>query len=147
MADSSAYLRLVIDGTDYLLPGAASVAIEQRDKLTPEPGAGPIVAWRETRAGRWPAYGLTRAFEFSRPGKWQRAVFLAAAPHPIGVVAEEVQLLGRVEMHIAPFAPLGAPPTPFGHFFNAAWVDGSHVTFVIDPRAVAGFLARRAGTA
>lgn len=138
MADSSQYLRLVIDGTDYLLPSAASLAIEQRDSLAP--GSGSVAAWRQGRAARWPAYALHKSFQLGLPGKWQRAVFLDARPHPVGIVAEEVQLLGRVEMHVAPFAPLGPPPTPHGHFFNAAWVDGTRVTFVIDPRPLAGYL-------
>ncbi len=148
MADVGQYLRLVLDGADYLLPSTASVAIEQRDALVPaENGADPVLAWRQTRSGRWPAYGLNASFAVSRPAHWQRAVFLDAAGQPIGVVADEVNLLGRGDMHVAPFRPLGAPPTRFGHLFNAAWVDGYRITFVIDPRSLAGFLRSLGGAA
>lgn len=145
MADSNQYLRVVLEGADYLLPSAASLAIEQREALLPQGGAGPLVAWRQGRSGRWPAYGLTSAFTLARSAHWQRAVFLDVAGQPIGIVAEEVHLLGRPDMHIAPFTPLGAPPTRFGHFFNAAWVDGARVTLVIDPRSVGEFLKSAGG--
>lgn len=145
MADSSQYLRVVLDGTDYLLPSAASVAIEQRDGMVLESGSGPVVAWRQTRAGRWPAYGLDAAFRPMRPARWQRAVFLEAAGQTVGLVAEDVNLLGRTDMHVAPFAPLGAAPTRFGHWFNAAWVDGHRVTLVLDPRSLLGYLRSLGG--
>lgn len=140
MADSSQYLCLVLEGTEYLLPGSASVAIEQRDVLLPADNAGPLVAWRQTRQGRWPAYGLSASLRPSRPGGWQRAVFLDSGAVPLGVVADEVHLLGRTDLHVTPFAPLGPSPTRFGHFFNAAWVDGHKVTFVLEPRSLVAFL-------
>lgn len=134
------YLRVVLDGADYLLPSAASLAIEQREALLAQSGTGAVVAWRQTRNGRWPAYGLSAAFAPKRPAHWQRAVFFDAGGQPVGLVADEVHLLGRPDMHVAPFRPLGVAPTRFGHFFNAAWVDGTRVTLVVDPQCLGAFL-------
>lgn len=148
MADPSQYLRVVLDGMDYLLPSAGSVAIEQRDGLlAADNTTGPVVAWRQGRNGRWPAYGLNASFEFCRPTRWQRAVFLDAGGQPVGLVADDVTLLGRGDMHVAPFTPLGPAPTRFGHLFNAAWVDGHRITFVIDGRSLAAYLRSRGGGA
>jgi hypothetical protein len=147
MADSNQYLRIVLDGAGFLLPSAASIAIEQRDGLMPDDGNGAVVAWRQARNGRWPAYGLTASFQPGRPKKWQRALFLEVGGRAVGLVAEEVSLLSQTDMHVAPFAPLGAPPTRFGHFFNAAWVDGPRIMFVVDPRALGGFLQSLGGVA
>ena len=80
------------------------------------------------------------AFRPASPTLWQRAVFLETNKQPVGLVAEEVNLLGRTDMHVAPFAPPGPAPTPYGHWFNAAWVDGSRITLVIDPRVLLQFL-------
>lgn len=140
MADSSQYLCLLLEGTEYLLPSTASVAIEQRDAMTPETGLGAVVAWRRTRQGRAPAYGLNALFQLSRPANWQRAVFLDGGASSVGLVVDDVRLLGRAELHVVPFMPLGAPPTRFGHLFHGAWVDGHSVTFVLEPRSLIGFL-------
>ena len=147
MADSSKYLCFVLQGTEYLLPSAASVAIEQRHVLFDDAGPGPVVAWRQTRQGRWPAYGLDASFNPGRPKEWQRAVFLEADGRPVGLVTEEVHLLGRSDIQVTPFVPLGPPPTRFGHLFNAAWVDGHKVTLVVDPRGLVGFLRGLGGAA
>ena len=147
MADSSQYLCLVLENTEYLLPSIGSVAIEQRDAMTPENGLGSVVAWRQTRQGRWPAYGVNASFQVSRPAQWQRAVFLDAGANSVGLVADDVRLLGRTDIHVVPFTPLGAPPTRFGHLFNAAWVDAQSVKFVLDPRALVGFLRGLGGVA
>jgi hypothetical protein len=146
MADSSQYLCLILDQEEFLLPSVASVAIEQRDALTPDNGLGAVVAWRQTRQGRWPAYGLNASFQVSRPTRWQRAVFLAGDTAPVGLVADDVRLLGRTDLRVASFAPLGPSPTPLGHLFNAAWVDGQRVTLVIDPRSLAAYLRGLGGT-
>jgi hypothetical protein len=140
MADSSQYLRIVLDGSDYLLPSAASVAIEQRDSMALERTPGRVVAWRQSRSGRWPAYGFDAAFRPASPEHWQRAVFLETSRQPVGLVADDVNLLGGTDMHVAPFAPPGPAPTRYGHWFNAAWIDGTRVTLVIDPRALVQFL-------
>lgn len=147
MADSSQYLCLILEDNEYLLPSVASLAIEQRDALSADNGLGAIVAWRRTRLGRWPAYGVNAFFQVGRPASWQRAVFLDAGPSSVGLVADDVRLLGRTDMHIVPFTPLGAPPTQFGHLFDAAWVDGANVRFVLNPRALAGFLRSLGGVA
>lgn len=140
MADPSQYLCLVLEDTEYLLPSAASLAIEQRDAMAVDNGLGAVVAWRQTRQGRWPAYGVNEFFQVSRPRDWQRAVFLDAGAGSVGLVADDVRLLGRTDVHVVPFTPLGAPPTRSGHLFNAARVDGHSVVFVLDPRALVGFL-------
>ena len=145
MADSSQYLCLILDQAEYLLPSVASVAIEQRDALTPENGLGAVVAWRQTRQGRWPAYGVNSAFQVSRPPRWQRAVFLSDGNSAIGLVAEDVRLLGRTDLQVVPFAPLGPPPTRLGHLFNAAWVDGQSVTLALDPRSLVSYLRSLGG--
>lgn len=147
MVDSNQYLCLVLQGAEYLLPSVASVAIEQRHVLLDAGDSGPVVAWRQTRQGRWPAYGVDASFKPSRPADWERAVFLEADSQPVGFVAEEVHVLARQDVHVVPFVPLGPPPTRFGHFFNAAWVDGQKVTFVLDPRSLAGFLRGLGGAA
>ena len=140
MAESGQFLCLIIDDAEYLLPGAASIAIEQRHALVAENVASPVIAWRQTRQGRWPAYGITATLQRGRPANWQRAVFLAAGAQPVGLVADEVHLLGRTDIQVIPFTPLGPPPTRAGHLFNAAWVDGHKVTFVLDPRGLAELL-------
>jgi hypothetical protein len=140
MADSGQYLCLMLDDAEYLLPSAASLAIEQRDALTPDNGLGAVVAWRQTRQGRWPAYGVNASFQVNRPRQWQRAVFLDAGTTSVGLVADDVRLLNRSGMHVVPFTPLGAPPTRTGHLFNAAWVGDRGVTLVLDPRNLVGFL-------
>jgi hypothetical protein len=147
MADSSQYLCLILDHAQYLLPSVASLAIEQRDALTPDNGLGAVVAWRQTRQGRWPAYGVNASFQVSRPRQWQRAVFLDAGTSSVGLVADDVRLLNRGDMHVVPFMPLGAPPTRTGHLFNAAWVDDQGVTLVLDPRNLVGFLRGLGGPA
>lgn len=141
MASPSSYLCVVLEGTDYLLPSSASAAIEQRDAMREAPGAGPVMAWRETRLGRWPAYGMDSMFRPMRPAHWQRAVFFAHRERPLGLVADDVRLLGRTAMHIAPFVPPGPAPTPAGHLFNGAWLNGERVLLVLDPRGLLGLLA------
>lgn len=147
MADASQYLCVILDGTEYLLPGAASVAIEQRHALLPENGSGPLIAWRQSRFGRWPAYGLGASLQPVRSANWQRAVFLGGGAQAVGLVADEVHLLGRTDLNISPFTPLGPPPTRAGHFFNAAWVDGHKVTFVLEPRSMIEHLRSFGGAA
>lgn len=148
MAESGQYLRMVLQGAAYLLPSGASFAIEQRDALVLDDGPGPVAAWRPMRQTRWPAYGLDKMLQPTRPRDWQRAVFIEAAPHPVGLVVDEVQLLGRDEVHVVTaFTPLGAPPTRFGHLFNAAWVDNHRATLVLDPKILVAYLRSLDGAA
>jgi hypothetical protein len=147
MPESTQYLRVEIDGTSYLLPGSASFAIEQRDHLVVnDTDNTPVVAWRVTKSERWPAYCLDRMFKPVRHGHWQRAVFLEAVPHPIGLVVGEAQLMARTEVRVEPFTPPGLPTGRGGHFFNGAWVEGARAVLVFDPAALIGYLQGLGGT-
>jgi hypothetical protein len=75
-----------------------------------------------------------------RHNNWQRAVFLDAAPHAVGLVVDEVQLLPRSETVVSPFTPLGLAPTRMGHLFAGAWVTGNRVMLVFDPKAFVAYL-------
>jgi hypothetical protein len=141
MPDSTQYLRIEIDGAQYLLPSAASLAIEQRDHLViNDTDDTPAAAWRVMNSARWPAYCLDRGFQPVKHGRWQRAVFLEASPHPIGLITGEAQLMARAEVRVEPFSPPGPAPTRFGHLFKGAWVEGSRAVLVFDPAALVGFL-------
>jgi hypothetical protein len=142
LSDTSQYLRLSIEGKQFLLPSVASQAIEQREALILDGAAPPIAAWHQAKLQRWPAYNLDGSLEVSRRGNWQRAVFLDAVPYPIGFVVDEVQLITRGDIPVVPFVPLGPPPTSAGHLFNGAWVDGHAVTLVIDPTAMGAYLKK-----
>lgn len=147
MASPSHFLCIVLEGVDYLLPSHASAAIEQRDAMRAAAEPGGVIAWRETRQGRWPAYGLDAGFRPARPAHWQRAVFFARGERPLGLVADDVRLLGRTEMQVAPFVPPGPAPTRAGHLFSGAWLDGERVVLVLDPRGLVGLLANLAEAA
>ena len=139
--DSSQYLRLQLGQMNYLLPSTASFSIEQRDSLTINDAPRErVAAWRNVRSGRWPAYCLDADLKVTRRKDWQRAVFLEARPISIGMIVDEIQLLPRTNMRIAPFVPLGAPPTRFGHLFLGTWVDGSQLVLVFEPKALAAYL-------
>jgi len=141
MAESNQYLRIEIDGMTFLLPGSASFAIEQREHLVVnDTDNSPAAAWRVTKSERWPAYCLDRALKPVKHGRWQRAVFLEAAPHPIGLIVGEAQLLARAEVRVEPFTPPGLPPGRSGHLFNGAWVDGARAILVFEPAALVGYL-------
>lgn len=140
MAESIQYLRLALQGAYYLLPSPASLAIEQRDALTLENGTGPLVAWRSSRQSRWPVYCLDAQLKPTRHNDWRRAVFVEGSNGGVGLAVDEAQLLAKSDMHIAPFVPLGAAPTRFGHLLNAAWVDGAGVTLALDPKALGTYL-------
>lgn len=140
MTTTEQYLRLRIAGRNYLLPSAAGYTIEQRENLQSEHGATHIVAWRIGRGGRAPTYALDAQLRPTRRADWQRAVFIGTRADAIGVVVDEVQLMPRGETHVTPFAPLGPPATRLGHLFTGAWVSGTNVTLVFDPRAFTGYL-------
>jgi hypothetical protein len=130
------YLRLRVDGASMLLPGRASVAIENRDALTLNTGGGRVVAWRVQGGKRLPAYCLDRGLKPVRRDDWERVVFL----DDVGIAVDEVEMLGRVEGALQPFTPLGAAPTPAGHLYNGAWVNGQRAMLVLDPRALIAYL-------
>ena len=140
-ADIKQYLRIEIDGQTYLLPNAASVTIEQRDSLIGNDNSDSnVAAWRDIKSQQWPAYCLDRRLNVSRRDDWQRVVFLEAKPNPVGIMADEVQLLPRTEMLVTRFSPLGNPPTKAGHIFSAAWVHEDRAILVFEPNALIAYL-------
>lgn len=141
MAKSEQYLRVAFAGMEFLLPSSASFAIEQRDGLVVnDGGAKTAAAWWETRGKRLPAYHLDADLKLARNDDWQRAVFLNAQPHPVGLAANEIQLLAHADVRVEPFHPLGQAPTPGGQLFSAAWVRGATVMLVFDPQVLAAHL-------
>lgn len=140
MAASSQYLRLQFDGTGFLLPTTVSYAIEQRESLTANPGAGNISAWRSVRQARWPAYGLDASLKVVRRRDWQRAIFLESAGRGVGLIVDDVQMLGRSEIQVARFTPLGRAPSRHGHLFVGAWLDGRTLVLVIEPKILIAYL-------
>lgn len=141
MPDANQYLRLQLGGNSYLLPSGLGYTIEQREHLNLNKSSeGNAVAWLSTRGGRLPAYCLDGLLRVTRHAQWHRAVFLDARPHAVGVVVDEIQLLPRNETVIAPFVPLGAPPTRLGHLFSGAWINGQRLTLVFEPKAFIAYL-------
>lgn len=136
VADLNQYLRIALNGSTMLLPSGLSAAIEQRDALTPNAGGGKVTAWRVHRGRRFPAYCLDAALQPVRRDDWERAVFLDG----VGLIVDEVQMLGRAETTVHPFTPLGPAPTPAGHLYNGAWVESHRATLVLDPRALVVYL-------
>lgn len=134
------YLRLQLNGTGYLLPNTVSYAIEQRDALMPNASGGNVSAWRTVRQGRWPAYGLDAALKVARGRDWQRAIFLESGGRGVGLIVDDVQMLGRSETQVARFTPIGPPATPHGHLFIGAWLDGRNLTLVIEPKILIAYL-------
>ncbi len=146
MAAQDQYLRLGLGEATFLLPSSASLAIEQRDTLTADDGtAGAVTAWRVSRSARWPAFHLDHNLRPVAHGDWQRAVFLESNPYPVGLIANEVQLLPRSAVKVEPFTPLGPPKTRNGHIFSGAWVDGLNVVLVFEPSALADYLHQLEG--
>jgi hypothetical protein len=133
------FLRITLGGIGYLLPSAASIAIEQREVLAKGAGGSAPAAYRETRSGRWPAYGLDGALNPGVQPDWERAVFLHASPLPIGIAADDVQLVPpQAGIDVVPFTPVGRPPASGMHLFDAARVDGERPELVF---SVAGLVA------
>jgi hypothetical protein len=141
LAETNQYLRLDIGGSSFLLPGTVRYTIEQRDSLTPNPESGrPVVAYRLIRSSRWPAYCVDADLRPAPRSDWQRAVFIETASEAVGLIVDDAHLLPRGGVQVAPFTPLGAPPTPRGHLFAAAWISGRRVTLVLDPPALIDYL-------
>lgn len=125
----------------YLLTGGASLSIDQRDQLEINADTtGQVSAWRSHDGARWPAYCLDRELRVSRREDWERAIFLDAMPHPVGLVVDQVQLMSQGEAEVVGFVPLGPPPTRIGHLFTGAWVRGTQVLLVFDPSALTAYL-------
>lgn len=141
MAESNQYLRLDISGASYLLPSTVRYTIEQRDSLAPNPDTtSAVVAHRQVRSARWPAYCVDADLQPARRADWQRAVFIETHPEAVGVIVDDVHLLPRGGVQVAPFSPPGPAPTPYGQLFNAAWVSGRRVTLVFDPAVLIEYL-------
>jgi hypothetical protein len=148
LADNRQFLRIGLHGVDYLLPGSASFAIEKREHLDVAASGGIIVAWRVSSGVRTPAYSVDADLNPAVRTAWQRAVFLQGDAQPVGLVADELQLLAREDVRVEPFTPLGPAPTRFGHLFKGAWVrPGYAPMLVFEPRALTEYLHRLEGAA
>jgi hypothetical protein len=141
LAETNQYLRLDIGGSSFLLPSTVRYTIEQRDSLAPNPEpASPVVAYRVIRSARWPAYSVDADLRPAPRRDWQRAVFIETSPEAVGLIVDDAHLLPRGGVQVAPFTPLGAPATPHGHLFAAAWISGRRVTLVLDPPVLIAYL-------
>lgn len=143
MADSRQYLRIGLQGVDYLLPGSASFAIEKREHLEVDASGGIIVAWRVASGARAPAYSVDADLNPLARSSWQRAVFLQGDAQPVGLIADELQLLAHEDVRVEPFRPPGPVPTRAGHLFGGAWVRPGHAPILVfEARALSEYLRR-----
>lgn len=142
MTETRQFLRIGLMGVDYLLPNSTSYVIEKREHLDINDAPGALIAaWQATPTGRAPAYSVDADLNPLLRHAWQRAVFLQAGNQTFGLVADELQLLAREEVHVESFIPPGPAPTPAGHLFNGAWVRAGHApVLVFEPRALADYL-------
>lgn len=149
MVDNKQYLRIGLQGVDYLLPNNTSYVIEKREQLELNDSADALIAaWQVVPGGRTPAYSLDADLNPLARHAWQRAVFLQAAGQAWGLVADELQLLARDEVRIEPFRPLGPAPTASGHLFGGAWVRAGHLPILVfDPRGLVAYLMHLGGSA
>lgn len=147
MVDNKQYLRIGLQGVDYLLPNSTSYAIEKREQLEINDRDTLVAAWQVTPSGRIPAYSLDADLNPVARHAWQRAVFLQAGGQTLGLVADELQLLPRDEVRVEPFMPLGPAPTASGHLFGGAWVRAGQLpVLVLEPRALAAYLMHLGGS-
>ncbi len=143
MTGENQYLRIDLGSAAFLLPSRASLAIEQRENLSVnEVGGSMASAWRVAGLDRWPAFRLDQDLRRHSGGDWRRAVFLESEPHPVGLIADEIQLLELSEVLVEPLTPLGIVPTRKGHLFSGAWVSGAQLLLVFEPVALAAFLSQ-----
>lgn len=148
MVDNKQFLRIGLQGVDYLLPNTTSYVIEKREQLELNDHDTLVAAWQVTPAGRIPAYSLDADLNPMARHAWQRAVFLQAGGQALGLVADELQLLPRDEVRVEPFMPLGPAPTASGHLFGGAWVRAGQLpVLVFEPRALAAYLMHLGGSA
>jgi hypothetical protein len=141
MADTQQYMRITLAGTDYLLAGGAGHHIESRDMLETNDDGSAICAWHTVSGRRAPAYALDADLTPAYRRDWQRAIFLDARPHPVGLVVDHLEMLGRGDVQVEPFTPLGRSTGPVGHLFHAAWVQaGVYPVLVIDTPALISYL-------
>lgn len=143
MAEPQQYLRLSLQHMDYLLPSEASISIEQRDNMiAADADDGSVLAWLGAQNQRWPAFYLDGGLQPTQSDAWQRAIFIDGLPHPLGLIADEIQLLPRADVHIEPFTPFGPAPSPAGPLFSGAWIRNSELVMVLDPKGLVGYLTR-----
>ena len=149
MVDNKQYLRIGLQGVDYLLPSGTSYVIEARDQLEINDAPGAVIAaWQITPGTRTPAYSLDADLNPLARDDWQRAVFLQTGGQPLGLIADELQLLPREEVRVEPFTPLGPAPSAAGHVFGGAWVRAGQIpVLVFEPRALAAYLMNLGGLA
>ena len=149
MVDNKQYLRIGLQGVDYLLPNSTSYVIEKREQLevNDQPGAV-IAAWQVTPGARTPAYSVDADLNPLSRGNWHRAVFLQTGGQPLGLIADELQLLPLDEVRVEPFTPFGPPPSTVGHVFAGAWMRAGQIpVLVFEPRALAAYLLNLGGSA
>lgn len=144
MSENRQYLRIGLLGVDYLLPNSSKYVIEKREDLevndTPD---ALIAAWQATSTGRAPAYSIDAHLNPTPRRHWQRAVFLQAGGHTLGLIADELQLLAQEDVRVEPFLPLGPAPTAVGQLFGGAWMrPGQLPVLVFEPRALTEYLLR-----
>ena len=142
MADTGGYLRIILDGTAFLLPGNAAAAVERRENLRIEGDGDRVGAWRVSGRDRWPALLLDRGLKLLRAGSWQQAVFVRSDPQPVGLLAASVEPLTELDVTVERFTSPGAAPTARGPLFSGAWVRGTDIVLQFDPDALAAYLSQ-----
>lgn len=142
MAETKQFLRVTIGGQPYLLPSVLRYTLEKRDNLLANPDASShVVAWRNVRTARWPAYGLDARLRTARPASnWEQALFLEGSNATVGFVVDDTHLLMRGEVQLSSFTPLGPAATSAGHLFSQAWIREGRVVLVLEPQALTAFL-------
>ena len=133
------YLRLGVSGSDFLLSSQASMAIEPQAQLVPERNHPYIVAWRVVLAERWPVFHLDASLRAGSTQPWEKAVFLAARPFPVGIAASNILLLPS-DVRVEPLMLPGGPVTTVGPLFSGAWLQGASVTLSFAPDALIAWL-------
>ena len=139
------FLRVQIDKSEYYLPSGTSVAIEKRETLVEDTTRSIVTAWRQSSAGRWPAYCVDEDLIPSLRHDWQRAVFIQSRPHPVGLIGDEMQLVMIDTVDVAPFTPLGPPATSAGHLFAGAILREKSVFMILEPKAIVAYLMALGG--
>lgn len=150
MADHKQYLRIGLQGVDYLIPNSTNYVIEKREQLELNDAPDALIAaWQVMPGGgKTPAYSLDADLNPLARRNWQRAVFLQTGGPALGLIADELQLLARDEVRIEPFIPLGPAPSASGHLFGGAWVRAGHLPILVfEPRALSAYLIHLGGSA
>lgn len=133
------FLKLTISGVEYLLPGTASMGIENREKMKTDTASGNIVGWKEETGKKWPAYAIDYRWNIDPSAQWQRVVFIPASPVPVGIGADSIEMLNDTDIEPVPFTPVGPAPSRAGHLFGSVWAEGDKAYLVINPSGVAGY--------